>query len=182
MRILCIGDSNTYGYDPRSAFGSRYPADVRWTDRLGDHDVINSGMNGLSIPKDGGPYAALVRSKTPDLVIVMLGSNDLLEGAYAEEAAERMKLFLATLQVADVKFFLITPPVMQRGAWVASDQLIQESAKLGALYRELAEQNGIFFANAEEWHVTLTFDGVHFSPEGHAAFAAGLTACLRDIL
>ena len=25
-RILCFGDSNTYGYDPRSYFGSQYPA------------------------------------------------------------------------------------------------------------------------------------------------------------
>lgn len=35
MKILCIGDSNTYGYDPRSFFGDRYPEDVRWTDNLG---------------------------------------------------------------------------------------------------------------------------------------------------
>ena len=25
------GDSNTYGYDPRSMMGDRYPQDVRWT-------------------------------------------------------------------------------------------------------------------------------------------------------
>ncbi len=30
-RILCFGDSNTYGYDPRSYLGGRYPASVRWT-------------------------------------------------------------------------------------------------------------------------------------------------------
>ena len=29
MKILCIGDSNTYGYDPRSYLGDRYPAEVR---------------------------------------------------------------------------------------------------------------------------------------------------------
>ena len=31
-RVLCFGDSNTYGYDPRSFFGGRYPG--RWTDLL----------------------------------------------------------------------------------------------------------------------------------------------------
>ena len=44
MKILCIGDSNTYGYDPRSFFGDRYPEDVRWTDNLGACEVINRGL------------------------------------------------------------------------------------------------------------------------------------------
>ena len=34
MKILCFGDSNTYGYDPRSYFGGQYPAQNRWVDLL----------------------------------------------------------------------------------------------------------------------------------------------------
>ena len=34
MRILCFGDSNTYGYDPRGFFGDRYGAGDRWVDLL----------------------------------------------------------------------------------------------------------------------------------------------------
>ena len=30
-QIVCIGDSNTWGYDPRGFGGGRYPAAVRWT-------------------------------------------------------------------------------------------------------------------------------------------------------
>ena len=37
-----------------------------------------------------------------------------------------------------------------------------------------AEKAGAAFADAGEWGVELIFDGVHFSPEGHAAFAEGL--------
>ena len=29
MKIICFGDSNTWGYDPRSYLGERYPKDVR---------------------------------------------------------------------------------------------------------------------------------------------------------
>ena len=29
MRIACLGDSNTYGYDPHSPFGGRYPYEIR---------------------------------------------------------------------------------------------------------------------------------------------------------
>ena len=36
MKILCFGASNTYGYDPRSYFGSQYPAQYRWVDLLAE--------------------------------------------------------------------------------------------------------------------------------------------------
>ncbi|MBR0396931.1 MAG: hypothetical protein IJI10_01530 [Eubacterium sp.] len=36
MRVLFYGDSNTYGFDPRDPFDDRYPAAVRWTDRLAE--------------------------------------------------------------------------------------------------------------------------------------------------
>ena len=32
--ILFYGDSNTYGYDPRSFFGDRFSREIRWTSRL----------------------------------------------------------------------------------------------------------------------------------------------------
>ena len=34
MRVMCLGDSNTYGFDPRSYIGDRYPAECRWVDIL----------------------------------------------------------------------------------------------------------------------------------------------------
>lgn len=32
MNVICFGDSNTYGYDPRGYFGGRYDAGSRWVD------------------------------------------------------------------------------------------------------------------------------------------------------
>ena len=50
-RIICIGDSNTYGYDPAAFGGARYPEGVRWTSRLGSAwDIWNLGENGREIP------------------------------------------------------------------------------------------------------------------------------------
>ena len=34
MNVICFGDSNTYGYDPRSYLGGRYDPDSRWVDIL----------------------------------------------------------------------------------------------------------------------------------------------------
>ncbi len=184
-RILCFGDSNTFGYDPRSYFGSRYPADIRWTGLLQNDgwEVADCGQNGLCIPRETQlpAVADLLRRVTADVAAVMLGSNDLLNGATAEETAGRMAALLRCVKenagTADI--LLIAPPPMQPGDWVRTQELADESEKIGGLYRALADELGISFADAGEWGVTLTFDGVHFSPEGHAAFAGGLIKSLK---
>ena len=33
-RILCFGDSNTWGFDPRDPIENRYPPEERWPDLL----------------------------------------------------------------------------------------------------------------------------------------------------
>ena len=87
--VLCYGDSNTYGYDPRS--GLRYPASVRWTCRLAtllgpDYHVIEEGCNGRTTVfddpiegwKNGLGYLkpCLNSHKPVDIVILMLGPED----------------------------------------------------------------------------------------------------------
>ena len=185
-RILCIGDSNTFGYDPRSWFGGRYPADVRWTGLLERHgcQVVNWGQNGLSIPReyDFPLLKNLIRSKLPaDAVTIMLGSNDLLNGTKAEEAARRMeRLLLAIREAGADRILLIAPPVMQPGTWVQGDAVVRESALLAERYRALADRLETDFANAGDWDISISYDGVHFLPEGHAAFARKLLEKLAE--
>ena len=53
MNIICFGDSNTYGYDPRSWLGGRYDAGSRWVDILASETgwtIRNMGVNGREIP------------------------------------------------------------------------------------------------------------------------------------
>lgn len=172
--ILCIGDSNTFGYDPRSYLGSRYPAEIRWTarlDALDEWSVINRGMNGMTVLRAKSSFAAVIKNGTFDLAVIMLGTNDLVGGTSAEETAERMDAFLGFVQNAGKPVLLISPPHLQYGDWVLDGEQIEESMELGELYRELAEKYGFSFADAGEWDIDVTYDGVHFSPEGHAAFA-----------
>ena len=187
-RILCIGDSNTYGFDPRSYIGSRYPETVRWTCLLqkDGREIINCGQNGLCIPREYQYpiYRNAILSYLPlDLIIVMLGSNDLLEEAPVAEIALKMERFLWFLQESfpDTGILLISPPVMKRGSWVPSQELIDTSRELGKAYQALAEQIGIFHADADVWEIELTYDGVHFTEDGHAAFAKGLDNVLSCI-
>lgn len=177
MRILCFGDSNTYGFDPRSYLGDRYPAEDRWTDILAKKtpwEVINAGANGREIPRN--PYALrLLSQHAPvDVFLVMLGTNDLLQGASASEAAGRMEAFLNQLLPHCKTILLVSPPPMKRGAWVPTDALAAESLQLAEAYQALAQKLGIPFADTRGWNIELAFDGVHFTGEGHHTFASQL--------
>ncbi len=188
-RILCLGDSNTWGYDPRSYAAGQYPPAVRWTGRLGlgDRQIVSLGQNGLCIPRkaDYPALGGLLRQHAPaDALVVMLGTNDLLCGASAKEAAASMEALLVFLRAClpETKIVLTAPPPMERGDWVSGEALPAESRRLAGEYRAVSARCGVLFADAGEWGVGLAYDGVHFSPEGHAAFARGLGSFLDNNL
>ena len=185
-KILCIGDSNTWGYDPRSWFGSQYPDTIRWTARLerAGWQVVNCGQNGMPVPEKKilPRIKSLIQSKLPVACItIMLGSNDLFEGRTAEETSERMRALLqATEEIApDARILLIAPPVLSPGEWVRSEMLMEESARLTECYWKRAAEENVSFADAECWGVELSFDGAHFTESGHRAFAEGLMQVLE---
>ena len=172
MNVICFGDSNTYGYDPRSHFGGRYDADSRWVDILAAETgwtVCNMGHNGREIPTSAPDFPA-----DTNLLIVMVGTNDLLQGRSPAQAAERLERFLSGISLDRSKLLLIAPPPVKRGAWVPDQQLIDDSRTFAQLCQALAEQMGIRFADAGKWDISLVYDGVHFTEQGHRAFAAGL--------
>ena len=180
MKLLCIGDSNTYGYDPQSYYGGRYPDGIRWVSLIDGWEVSDCGMNGLTIPSDSKVWQNLIVSKHPDLVSVMLGTNDLLGGCTAEIVTNRMESFLKSLNKTGIPILLIAPPVLKHGAWVPYDSQTEESRKLGRLYQSIAERMNLLFADAGEWKIGLGFDGVHFTEDGHRVFAAELSRYLNE--
>ena len=184
MRIFCFGDSNTYGYDPRSFFGDRYPAEDRWVNLLAKMtgwEIINSGSNGREIPRNPHTLRFLPEHAPVDLILVMLGTNDLLQGATAKEAATRMDAFLNLLSPHCKSILLVAPPPMKRGAWVPTDELVTQSIQLAEEYGLLANKRNIPFIDTRRWNIELAFDGVHFTEEGHHAFSANLTKELHRL-
>lgn len=183
MRILCFGDSNTYGYDPRGFFGDRYGTEDRWVDLLAKqtgHEIINAGANGREIPRN--PYALrLLTEHAPvDIFLVMLGTNDLLQGASAKDVATRMEVFLNPLLPRCRQILLVAPPPMKRGAWVPTYELVGESILLADEYKLLTEKLNIPFVDTRQWNIELTFDGVHFTEAGHRTFKNHLSYSLQS--
>lgn len=198
--ILCFGDSNTYGYDPRSYLGDRYPGNVRWTGLLKEKtglDIRNAGLPGREIPRFQYEMQQIQdRIRTiplPLQFLIMLGSNDLLNGGSitARIVADRMKNFLEflisqdTFRSGNMQILLISPPQMQPGEWT-NPHILTESASLGHcleqivsdLHPVLTENPALSFADAGSWELPMTFDGVHLTEEGHRRFAEKISLFL----
>ncbi len=181
-RIFAFGDSNTYGFDPRMGGTGRYPKDIRWTgviDQMHEYDVNNQGYNGLSIPVSDSAIDSLGRSIKewePDLILIMLGSNDLLNmsPASCENVGIRMRQFLTALCDYIPEYVhsmvLVSPPKMSLGDWTDPD-IVSESQKFGVVYETIASEKGLTFINACEWNLPLCYDGVHLTEEAHLRFA-----------
>lgn len=170
MNILCFGDSNTYGYDPRGYLGGCYA--TPWPKVLAEEtqwNIQNWGENGREIP--GFPVTF---PENTDLLIIMLGTNDLLQGNSVKAVTNRMRIFLERSSLESAKILLLAPPAMKLGAWVNTQSLLEDSKALIQEYQYLSHTLGIRFANADAWNIPLTFDGVHFTEEGHKIFGLAL--------
>lgn len=169
MNLICFGDSNTWGYDPRSYLDDRYPPQYRWPDILAKRtgwNVENWGVNGQEIPK-----TAVTFPENADILLIMLGTNDLLQGKNAEEISHSMKKFLKSLCISKEKIVLAAPPVLRPGEWVQNQNTISESNLLSSYYENCAAALGIRFIDTSRWDIPMTFDGVHFTEDGHMVFA-----------
>lgn len=189
-RIFCFGDSNTYGYDARSRLGDRLSAGERWTNilqELSGWEIINEGMNGRVIPQTQWFLdrfdQRLMECGPVDMVVIMLGSNDLL-GSYwpdAEKTRVSMEQFVShvlahpMVQGKGERLLLLAPVPVDIGRFGEDGECYdRESWRLGGLYREIADRLGLWFADAAEWEIPLAHDGVHMTPEGHKRFAGKL--------
>ena len=189
MRILCFGDSNTYGYDPRDVLERRYPPQERWPELLAaatGWDVVNLGLNGRTIPhrpRETECALAQIRSRLPaDCLVVLLGSNDalLMDDASAEMIGARMDGFLRALRKAlpDLPILLLSPPRVE----IPLAHIQELIWDLIPVYRKLAAKHHAFFASPPAWQLPLSADEVHFSAEAHQIFAGKAETLLRQIL
>ena len=206
--VLCYGDSNTYGYNPSN--GLRYPEDIRWTGRLkallGDeYRVIEEGCNGrttifddpLEGWKNGLDYLrpCLNSHKPVDIVILMLGSNDLKEifCASPEQIAEGVKMLVRVIQDFtkekqgfEPQIILVSPPEIGEGirhsAFYGSfhENAVSRSREFPQWYRKVAKEHHCIFFNAAEHIQPSKEDSLHLSPEAHVRLAEELKNIVKD--
>ncbi|MDK2897037.1 MAG: hypothetical protein PWP04_1157 [Candidatus Atribacteria bacterium] len=205
-RILCFGDSLTWGYNPRG--GERFSWKERWTGVLerelgAGFRIIEEGLNGRTTvwddpiegDKSGKKHLTpLLESHRPlDLVVIMLGTNDLkdrfalspfdiaLGAGYLVEMVQKSK---AGPGGGEPSVLLIAPPALSKlSAEMTSFQGgVKKSKELGKYYRIVAAMKKCHFLDAGEIVQTSEIDGVHWEEEENLKFARALAQKVREVL
>lgn len=173
-RIVCYGDSNTWGYD--AITDGRFPDEVRWTGKLQEklgaeytvieeglcgrtavfEDPLNEGLNGLPYL-----YPCLMSHGPIDYLVIMLGTNDCKErfSATPKNIADGIKrLVIKAKHTEDAwrdtpKILVVAPAPIEKEceqSHVAGEMGIcaDKSKELAAEYEICAKQYGCDFLDA----------------------------------
>ena len=202
--ILCYGDSNTYGQ--KSASYDRFAINERWTGILqnllgSDFEVIEEGLGGRTVDIDeleregrnGRTYfVPCLNSHLPlDLVIIMLGTNDLKVPANRNvaEIVDGIRKLVQIAQHKQVGVLLVAPAPLDASApnWTffGEGMMDETSAKksrqlVTQLEKLAAELHCSYFAVGSV--ATTGSDGIHFDQASHQRLAEALTPVIKNLL
>ena len=209
-RILCFGDSNTYGSRPS---GGRYDDDTRWTMRLasmlGENcTVIEEGFGGRTTvfddPVEGGYKSGadylppcLMSHNPLDLVILMLGENDakMRFNMTARTIAEGNMRLIRLIRLYGMdehgvppKILLVAPPPIE--SWVMTTPYAQVfgpnasevTRGFAAEYARYARLMRCEFLDAGKYAANSREDAIHMTAESHARLADALCEKVKTML
>lgn len=211
-RVVCFGDSNTWGYIANE--GGRYPKNIRWTgvlqELLGDeYEIIEEGQNGRTIasadPWEWGTKCGLdyclpmLESHMPlDLLIIMLGSNDMkqkfnLPAPDIAGSLQNMLLKIKShleyhLNSSDTRILIISPPLIGDKIhtspffeFVNGDTILKTSKDLAKWYKLVADEFGCDFLDGS---IVSGCDGdsLHLDEKGHRVLAEAIYQKVKNTI
>ena len=201
-RILCFGDSNTYGVNPEG--GERFNEDERWSALLakelnGQAIVIEEGYRGRNsiffdpfVPDRRGIDALpmLLSTHSPlDLVILALGTNDtktFFAATPSVIASAEETLINVIKEKSNARVLLISPTFIDervlKTIHTAFDQSsIEKSKELSKLFEGVANKTDSFFLDLASV-TSAGADGLHMNKEGHKKASLAIAEKVKFIL
>ncbi len=201
-KILCFGDSNTYGYIPNN--GARYDKNTRWTGVLsllshGKFEIIEDGCNNRtafaanSAGKIFTGYEILPELLTDDFdaVVLAIGINDtqfLYNLSSIEIASGVEKLInIVKAKSPQAKILLVAPSILTDDvlngnfACLFDRTSVEKSRQLPLLYKKIAEKQNIEFFDLNSVAKTSSLDGLHYAPEQHLKIAQAIFTILSEL-
>lgn len=210
-RILCFGDSLTWGYDPDTR--TRFDEGIRWTsvlsEKLGpDYVVIEEGQNGRTIASDdpsegeknGLTYVGpCLESQSPlDLMIIMLGTNNLKPkfGLCSMDIAGQMQIMLQKILSINhfkfedkMKIILVSPPYVGeniRNSWLGEsfgyEAAIKTSKELASWYKQLADMYNIGYIDASQYVEVSETDSIHMDSKNQRKLGKVIYASVKELI
>lgn len=201
-KILCFGDSNTYGYIPNN--GARYDKNTRWTGVLsllshGKFEIIEGGCNNRTAfaanpaGKIFTGYEILPELLTDDFdaVVLAIGINDtqFLYNLSSIEIASGVEKLINIVKVKSpqAKILLVAPSILTEDvlngnfACLFDRTSIEKSQQLPLLYQKIAEKQNIEFLDLNSVAKTSSLDGLHYAPEQHLKIAQAIFTILSEL-
>ena len=203
--IVCYGDSNTWGFKPEKDKPeiplARYDYNIRWTGVLqgllgNEYLVIEEGLNGrttafddpLDMYRNGSKHIdyAMLTNMPVDIVIIMLGTNDVKDhfGVSAYIIGAGLEQLILKINNSDYgpngeapKILIISPaPLCEniKSAWPGEEfgvNALEKSNALADYYKRVADTHGCFFINAGDKINTDPLDAVHINAKAHNKLA-----------
>lgn len=189
--VLCFGDSNTWGWKPETK--TRYGLNERWTgvmrNILGNEFwVVEEGLSGRTLAsedsveeaRNGKKFlkASLLTHYPIDLVIIMLGTNDIKKKFslsnldIARDLESLIKIIVKGEFGPDnrvPKILIICPPPIKEVGELAEvyEGGEEKSKKLPGYFSKVAEVYGCEFLNAGDYISTSDIDGIHLEVSEH---------------
>lgn len=210
---MIFGDSNTWGWDPSNdlvATIRRWPDEVRWPgvaqSELGEeYKIIQEGLNGRTTVWDdpieeyrcGKQHIIpLLDTHAPlDLVIIMIGTNDLKVrySVSAQDIANGAALILDKTLAQTGAFgedgprvlFIAPPPLgpIENGVFkFMLEGNRQKSIEMAEFYEGVAKSRGVYFLNAGTVAKASEIDGLHLDAKDHEALGKAVATEIKKIL
>lgn len=199
-KILCYGDSNTFGFNPID--GSRFDEQARWTALLqkkldSDYQIIEEGAcdrTGFVDNDKGFLFSAqrhfpkmIAKIKDVDILILWIGSNDLqFKYDISFHQIERGLKKLILVAKSKVKKIILIPPVILNNNVLEGyfnfqfdETSISKSKKVGKIYRKLSNVYGLNYFDLNEFVKPSNTDGLHYNIEGHKIIADKLNKFIK---
>ncbi len=207
-RILCYGDSNTWGYISGSDH-QRYNENERWTKLLqkmlgNDYEIIEEGLNSRTLFSDdnrpgkegrnGFAYLkpCLDTHDKIDLVILMLGTNEL-KNEFNNTATDILNMIIKYIDFIKNNKSQIdksTPEILICGLPIVNERTeycskgdkykgaTQKSKELNDLYEKYCKENKILYLNNNDLDTGV--DGVHLTEDSHSKLAKKLAKLIKQ--
>lgn len=207
FRILCYGDSNTWGYIPGSGF--RFSTNVRWPGvlqvRLGRKAIVfDEGLCGRTTiredPTSPGrnghrTLMPILKHYAPlDLIVLNLGTNDL-KARFDQSAlsiAKGAKQLCQKVQASDTgrtgvapEILLVAPPpITKLTSAIRGDfeGATRKSKMLAKHFSEIARQLNIHFLDAAEFITPSITDPIHWDGSAHQIIGQIVADRVKQIL
>jgi len=209
-KVLCYGDSNTWGWVPSSMGTKRYNINNRWPGILQNilgkkYNIIEEGLGArttmfddprpeLPLRSGAETLPIILDSHAPlNIVIIMLGTTDAKEmlNLTVEDITNGMRKLIKIIKTfknlnePSPKIMIVVPAVLREEAGFASKFFKGGTLKTKALvesYKKLAKEENVYYLNPTNDVKVDEFEGVHIDNKNHKILGSLIAEKISKII